>query len=107
MGATSKGINSVLREGQGDSSLPNRTGTTSAVEGQQAGLLEEKQAGLWEAPIKSDFLLDAKIRLCETFDWPDHLTNFFWLLRGKKQVWFDYLVLLEYGLSGAQLEEMC
>jgi hypothetical protein len=79
----------------------------SAVEGQQVELLEEKQAsGLWEVPTRSDFLLDAEIRLFETFDWPDHLNNFFWLLRGKKQVWFDYLALLEYGLSGAQLEEM-
>jgi hypothetical protein len=66
----------------------------------------EERAGLWEAPIKSDFLRDAEIRLLETFDWPDHVTNFLWLLRGKKQVGFDYLALLEYGLSGAQLEEM-
>ena len=66
----------------------------------------EERVGLWEAPIKCDFLLDAEIRLLETFDWPDHITNFCWLLRGKKQVWFDYLALLEYGLSGAQLEEM-
>ena len=78
----------------------------SPNEGQQVGLLEEEQAGLWETPIKSDFLLDAEIRLLETFDWPDHVTNLCWLLRGKKQVWFDYLALLEYGLSGAQLEEM-
>jgi len=76
------------------------------VEGQQMGLPEEEQAGLWEAPIKSDFLLDAGIKLSETFDWPDHATNFCWLLRGKKQVWFNYLALLEHGLSGAQLEEM-
>ena len=67
---------------------------------------EEQASELWEAPTRSDFLLDAEIRLFETFDWPDHLNNFFWLLRGKKQVWFDYLALLEYGLSGAQLEEM-
>ena len=85
----------------------NRIGTTSAVEGKQTGLLEKEQAGgLWEAASKSNFLLDAGIRLCEPFDWPNHITNFFWLLRGKKQVWFDYLALLEYGLSGAQLEEM-
>ena len=57
----------------------------------------EEQAGIWEAPTRSDFLLDAEIRLFETFDWPDHLNNFVWLLRGKKQVWFDYLALLEYG----------
>lgn len=66
----------------------------------------EEQAGLWEAPSQSNFLLDAEIRLFETFDWIDHVTNFCWLLRGKKQIWFDYLALLEYGLSGAQLEEM-
>jgi hypothetical protein len=36
----------------------------SAVEGQQVELLEEKQAsGLWEVPTRSDFLLDAEIRL--------------------------------------------
>lgn len=84
----------------------NGIGTTSVVEGQQDEWLEEEQAGLWEAPIKSDFLLDAEIRLLETFGWIDHVTNSCWLLRGKKQVWFDYLALLEYGLSGAQLEEM-
>ena len=66
----------------------------------------EEQAGLWEAPSQSNFVLDAEIRLCETFNWIDHVTNFCWLLRGKKQVWFDYLALLEYGLSGAQLEKM-
>jgi len=66
----------------------------------------EERAGLWEATSRSNFLLDAEIRLLETFDWPDHVTNFCWLLRGKKQVGFDYLALLEYGLSGAQLEEM-
>ena len=66
----------------------------------------EEQAGLWEAASRSNFVLDAEIRLFETFDWIDHVTNFCWLLRGKKQVWFDYLALLEYGLSGAQLEEM-
>ena len=84
----------------------NRIGTTSVVEGQQDERLEEEQAGLWEAPIKSDFPLDAGIRLFETFGWIDHVANSCWLLRGKKQVWFDYLALLEYGLSGAQLEEM-
>lgn len=78
----------------------------SAVEGQQVEPLEEERAELWEAPTRSGFLLDAGLRLFETFDWPDHLNNFVWLLRGKKQVWFDYLALLEYGLSGAQLEEM-
>jgi len=53
----------------------------SAVEGQQVELLEEEQASeLWEAPTRSDFLLNAEIRLFETFDWPDHLNNFFWLL---------------------------
>ena len=66
----------------------------------------EEQAGLWEAPSRSNFVLDAEVRLFETFDWIHHVTNFCWLLRGKKQVWFDYLALLEYGLSGAQLEEM-
>ena len=66
----------------------------------------EEQARLWEEGKSSNFLLDTEVRLFETFDWPDHLNNFFWLLRGKKQVWFDYLALLEYGLSGAQLEEM-
>jgi len=66
----------------------------------------EERAGLWEAASRSNFVLDAEIRLCETFNWIDHVTNFCWLLRGKKQVWFDYLALLEYGLSGAQLEEM-
>ena len=78
----------------------------SAVEGQQVEPSEAEQAELWEAPTKSDFLLDAGLRFFETFDWPDHLNNFVWLLRGKKQVWFDYLALLEHGLSGAQLEEM-
>jgi len=63
------------------------------------------QAVLWEAESRSRFLLEAEIRLFEAFDWTGHVANFLWLVRGKKQVWFDYLALLEYGLSGAQLEE--
>lgn len=73
---------------------------------QQAESPTEEQVGLWEEGNRSNFLLDAEIRLFETFDWPDHFNNFLWLLQGKKQVWFDYLALLECGLSGAELEKM-
>lgn len=58
----------------------------------------------WEAASRSDLLLYAQT--AEALDWTGHVTNFYWLLRGKKQVWFDYLALLEYGLNGAQLEGM-
>jgi len=43
--------------------------------------------------------------IVETWDWPDHAINAHWLARGKKRVWFDYLGLLERGLTGAELEE--
>ena len=64
----------------------------------------EGQVEPWEVASRSDLLLYAET--AEAFDWTGHVTNSYWLLRGKKQVWFDYLALLEYGLNGARLEGM-
>lgn len=41
----------------------------------------------------------------ELLDWTAPVNAVGWLALGKKQVWFDYLALLEQGRNGAWLEE--
>ena len=79
-------------------------GTLQQVETANTTEEHEGQIGLWEVASRSDLLLYAET--AEAFDWTGHVNSFYWLLRGKKQVWFDYLALLEYGLNGAHLEGM-
>ena len=66
--------------------------------------MDSGQQGQLAGTGPSHLTIYGSVAIAQTWDWPDHALNTQWLLRGKKQIWFDYLALLERGLTGAELE---
>lgn len=60
--------------------------------------------GAVEIPRGTELIVSVAIA-AELLDWTAPVNAVGWLAMGKKQVWFDYLALLEQGRNGAWLEE--
>lgn len=61
-------------------------------------------AGSVEIPGGTELIVSTAVA-AELVDWTAPVDLARWLALGKKQVWFDYLALLEQGRNGAWLEE--